>query len=208
MASLNISDIKGLKGKYKLNTGQIGTNIEVLEDRLIMGSKQTKSAIYITKQKTGYGEKSFFICPKCGKRRTEIFLSNLAVRNDLAFECRSCIDNNPYEKRCNLYDGGGTDLIEYKFFKLLDKIDSNKSLTNKHIPFDFIFYWNCRPKYMRYEKFEFILKQLTALEGMRMTNILQGKSYTPKEISRILGSDKLKNTELRAITNDIWFNLI
>lgn len=204
MLELTISSIKGLKGKYKLNVGQIINSIDIAEDRLIVYSRQGAKEIYISKQKTGYGKKSFFKCPNCGERRIKLYTD----KRNIDFKCRSCMDKNVYKTRCNLYDGGGTDLIEYKFYKILDKLDKENSTTDKHIPFDYRFYWSCRPKYMRYERFELILKQLTALEGMRMTNILQKRTYNTKEINRILTSKKLKELDIKAITDFIWFNKI
>lgn len=120
--------------------------------------------------------------------------------------CRSCRGNNIYKYRTNIYDEGGIELIEYKFYKLLKNIDYKKVLTNKHIPFNYRFYWHCRPKYMKYNKFNLILKQLTSLGAMRDTVILQKYSYSTKEINYIL--DNVEKLELIEIFDSIWFHKI
>lgn len=161
------------------------------------------SKINLDKQKTGFGYKSFFICPECGERRTKLYSNDNGV---IELSCRSCIGINIYKNRADLYDEGGTELIEYKFYKLLNKINYKEALTNKYIPFDYRFYWNCRPKYMRYNKFNLILKQLTSLGAMRDTVILQKYSYSTKEINYIL--DNVEKLELIEIFDSIWFHKI
>ena len=56
--------------------------------------------IFISKQKTGFGERKFFVCPECGERRTKIY----CYENKEVFKCRSCLGKNIYSERCNLYD--------------------------------------------------------------------------------------------------------
>lgn len=162
-----------------------------------------KSRIYLGKQRTGYGYKTFFICPECGERRVKLYSDDSKLIN---LSCRSCRGNNIYKHRTNIYDEGGIELIEYKFYKLLNNIDYKKALTNKHIPFDYRFYWNCRPKYMRYKKFNHILKQLTVLSAMRDVVILQKHSYKTKDINYIL--DNIEKLELIEIFDSIWFHKI
>lgn len=57
---------------------------------------------------------------------------------------------------------------------------------------------------MRYEKFELILKQITALSAMRDTVILQKCSYSTKYINGLLNSNVLKKLKLIDIPDAIW----
>lgn len=215
MITLSIQDIKNIKGTYSIKLGNIKKYIRITDDSIVIFSKVKsdinadiqevkEQEIYISKQRTGFGEKSFFNCPICGERRTKLY----KPLNMNWFRCRSCLPKNIYKERCNAYDSGGTAIIEYKFKKLITKLDLKKSCTDKHIPFDYRFYWNCRPKYMKYEEFELILKKLTALSAMRDTTILQKCRYSTKDINRILESKKLEKLELIAISDAIWFHKI
>lgn len=161
------------------------------------------SKIYIDKQKTGFGYKSFFLCPECGERRTKLYSKEAEMTNLI---CRSCIDTNIYKNRTDLYDEGGTELIEYKFYTFLQHINYKNALTNMHIPFDYRFYWNTKPKYMRYDKFNLILKQLTALSAMRDVIILQKYKYNVKDINKVL--DKVDQLEFNQIFGSVWFHMI
>ena len=51
-------------------------------------------------QRTGYGEKKFFICPRCGSRRTKLYLYG----NQLL--CRSCYPGEFYRTIKNVTPGG------------------------------------------------------------------------------------------------------
>lgn len=215
MISLSITDIRGMNGLYSIILGDIKKNIRITDDSLVIFNKVKvygeedlqevkEQEIYISKQKTGFGEKSFFNCPVCGERRVTLY----KPLNKNWFRCRSCLDSNIYKERCNAYDAGGIKIIEYKFKKLITKLDLKNSITNKHIPFDYRFYWPCKPKYMKYPEFELILKQLTALSAMRDTTILQKCRYGTKDINRILGSKRLEKLELLAIFDAIWFHKI
>ena len=215
MITLSIKDIKGMNGAYSVRLGNVRRYIRITDESLVVFNKVKsdmgediqevkEQEIYISKQKTGFGEKSFFNCPICGERRMTLY----KPLNKNWFRCRSCLDVNIYKERCNAYDSGGTAIIEYKFKKLITILDLNNALTKNHIPFDYRFYWACKPKYMKYEEFELILKQLTALSAMRDTVILQKVKYSTKDITRILNSNKLKKLELIKIPDAIWFHKI
>lgn len=161
--------------------------------------------IYLDRQKTGYGYKTLLICPKCGERRTKLYSKD---NETIGLRCRSCIGTNIYKNRTDIYDEGGTELIEYKLYKLLKSIDYKMSITNKHIPFDYRLYWNCKPKYMRYNKFILILKQLTALSAMRDRVIIQKCNYDTRYVNALLNSNSLKSLEFNEIFDAIWFHKI
>ena len=215
MVTLSIQDIKDMLGTYSIKLGNIKKYIRITDESIIIFNKvkgdigediqEVKDQeIYISKQRTGFGEKSFFNCPICGERRVTLY----KPLNMNWFRCRSCLPKNIYKERCNAYDAGGTAIIEYKFKKLITKLDFKKTCADKHIPFDYRLYWECKPKHMRYEKFELILKQLTALSAMRDTVILQKCSYSTKYINALLSSNALKKLPLIEIPNVIWFHEI
>lgn len=215
MVTLSIQHIKDMKGTYSIELEGIKKYIRITEESIVIFSKVKsdmvediqevkEQEIFISKQRTGFGEKSFFNCPICGERRVTLY----KPLNMNWFRCRSCLQKNIYKERCNAYDSGGTAIIEYKFKKLITKLDLKNSITNKHIPFDYRFYWPCKPKYMRYREFELILRQLTALSAMRDTTILQKCRYSTKDINRILRSKRLEKLELLSIFDAIWFHKI
>ena len=215
MITLSIQYIKDMSGTYSIKLGNIKKYIRITDESIVIFSKVKndisgdiqevkEQEIYISKQRTGFGEKSFFNCPICGERRVTLY----KPLNMNWFRCRSCLPNNIYKERCNAYDAGGTAIIEYKFKKLITKLDLNRSFADSHIPFDYRLYWGCKPKYMKNKEFELILKQLTALSAMRDTTILQKCRYNTKDINRILGSKRLEKLELLAIFDAIWFHKI
>lgn len=215
MITLSIQYIKDMLGTYSIKLGNIKKYIRITDESIVIFSKVKndisgdiqevkEQEIYISKQRTGFGEKSFFNCPICGERRVTLY----KPLNMNWFRCRSCLPNNIYKERCNAYDAGGTAIIEYKFKKLITKLDLNRSFADSHIPFDYRLYWGCKPKYMKNKEFELILKQLTALSAMRDTTILQKCRYNTKDINRIIRSKRLEKLELLSISDAIWFHKI
>ena len=215
MITLSIQYIKDMLGTYFIKLGNIKKYIRITDESIVIFSKVKndisgdiqevkEQEIYISKQRTGFGEKSFFNCPICGERRVTLY----KPLNMNWFRCRSCLPNNIYKERCNAYDAGGTAIIEYKFKKLITKLDLNRSFADSHIPFDYRLYWGCKPKYMKNKEFELILKQLTALSAMRDTTILQKCRYNTKDINRIIRSKRLEKLELLSISDAIWFHKI
>lgn len=211
MNVIDIKDTKNLLGTYLIKFGKEKKYIKIDDDKITLFARIKSYAhggwyhykiqeILISKQKIGFGQKKFFVCPECGQRRTKIY----CYENREIFKCRSCIGKNIYSERCNLYDGGGTALIEHKFFKIISELDLRETSKKKHIPFDSRYYGSCKPKNMRYERFELILKQLTALSAMRDTVILQKCSYSTKYVNGLLNSNSLKKLNLIDIPDAIW----
>lgn len=144
-------------------------------------------SIYMSMQKTGFGEKRFMICPKCGRRRVKLYYHN----NE--FYCRSCIGINIYMNRTNMYDEGGVHLIMYYIVKVAKKLNIEyKDLKFPLSPEDFLF---SKPKYMRWEKFVLIVKQLIALEAMRWRAI-EGYTFTATVIKENINEDFLKDMSM------------
>ena len=140
--------------------------------------------IHFTEQRTGLGIRQMFLCPHCGAERLKLFYT------DGAFRCAGCLRNDPYRHRRNLYDNGGEKLITYK----MQRLAATMGITIKW-PFDYTDYPFNRPKYMRHEKWLFLLKQLQAMEGMRFAAIL-GTRYSATEINQRISPEALANESL------------
>lgn len=169
-------DIKNFK---KINTRYIAQKL----NKLILKREATKIEIYhknkivevikISKQKTGFGEREFFICPKCGKRRQQLYYSKGY------FLCRCCLDKNIYDYRTNLYDENSLNLIHYKMLKLAQKIKID-------LKFPFKPHEYKRPKYMREEKFSKILRELMILQQLKYNVLRYDARYSAKQINQIV----------------------
>lgn len=134
--------------------------------------------IPIAKQKTGFGNKSLFVCSECGERRTKLYYKFGM------FICRSCCDENVYKHRTNIYDEGGEGLIIYKINKLAKKLGVRAS--EVIYPINRINFLDKRPKYMRYKEFETILSQLEILEELRFNVIFLDAKYSASEINKLI----------------------
>ncbi len=157
MVILNIQDIpKGVIDDIKLNI------------------EEHKYDIYIDTQTTGFGEKRFFICPLCLNKRTKLYLDNGSVG------CRNCLNYSPYKGIQNTTRGGYS-YIEYKMETLAAK-------HNIKFEYPFRYYKSAfdKPKYMRFNKWEEVIRKLLILENMRNQAIFFNKKYTAKLIRHTL----------------------
>lgn len=201
MKIIDMNEVKQLKGIYLVKIGRLKYAFQIKEDEIVIYGRfkgcnrkwvyYEAYKILISSQKTGFGYKKFLVCPCCKKRRTKLYLE----KNNILFKCRSCLNENIYAKRCNIYDGGGIDLIDYKINKLLETLDLTtfNPETNPPCFLDFI---NCRPKYMRHKKFELICKQLVMLYKLKNNIIFEAdKSYTAKEINECISTENIKRME-------------
>lgn len=144
--------------------------------------------VQIERQKTGYGYKSFLICPECGKRRTKLYSKSIITKCLSDLKCRSCVDENIYKYRTNMYDSS-LNLIRYKMFKLARSIEIVEDLK---FPFEPLRYIWSRPKYMRHDKWEIVIRQLIILEQLRMNAINFKTKYSAKYINELLENIELQ----------------
>ena len=130
------------------------------------------TAVHLARCKTGYGYRHYFVCPKCGQRRTMLceFQGQLL--------CRSCLPFDIYQWRRNLYDEGGMKLITWHMQKLAKSVGIEKL---RH-PFHYLDYTFDRPRYMRRSKYEKIIKQLQVLDKMRLSAHAGYKRFTAADI--------------------------
>ena len=82
-----------------------------IQDCIIRGPRELTAAmikldngreyeVQFAGQRTGYGEKKFFICPRCGSRRTKLYLYGDQLL------CRSCYPGEFYRTIKNVTPGG------------------------------------------------------------------------------------------------------
>lgn len=148
----------------------------------------------ITRQKTGYGYKRFFLCPSCGNRVQYLYL-----RDGGAARCRHCLPQRIYKDRTDVYPGG-EDHITY----LMQKI-ANKNKITLEFPFDYISAIFQRPKYVRRSKWEKVLRQLQTLENMRFM-VIMFKGTIDTKVIRYYLNDGIYDLSLSDLKNRliIW----
>lgn len=90
-----------------------------------------------------------------------------------------------------MYDGS-LNLIYYKMFKLARSIEIVEDLK---FPFEPLKYIWSRPKYMRHDKWEIVIRQLIILEQLRMNAINFKTKYSAKYINELLENIALQSYE-------------
>ncbi|MDR1772085.1 MAG: hypothetical protein LBS02_15825 [Hungatella sp.] len=139
--------------------------------------------IKITYQKTGFGEKAFLCCPKCGSRRVKLYL--YAER----LLCRECLPYSIYSGLTHTTKGGHKN-IKYKMQRLAAK----NGIILKG-PFHYDNY--PKPKGKNADEWELILKKLQALENMRNQVIFINKRYSDQTMRSVLQGNN-------ALLHELW----
>ena len=124
-----------------------------------------KSIIEVDYQKTGFGYRKFFKCPHCGKKRKYLYPVGIGL-----FACRDCIERNVYAYRTNIYDENIEKIIKYKInmkllklnfdFSLIPTMNINGIKKKKVNMLNLLAYIPDKPKYMRWNEYELICKQI------------------------------------------------
>lgn len=152
---------------YKTNESTNKNYIEVKQIYYTEGRTNyiDKSIIEVEYQKTGFGYRKFFKCPKCGKKRKYLYPVGIGL-----FACRDCIGRNVYEYRTNIYDENIEKIIKHKILMKLLKLNFDLNLIStmnindigrkKVNMFNLLAYIPDKPKYMRWNKYELICKQI------------------------------------------------
>ena len=138
--------------------------------RISVEGKEVNAAF--EKQRTGFGEKTFFKCPICESRKTKLYL----VQDMLV--CQGCITYQPYYDITHRTKNGYMSL-SYRMEQLAEKYDIDIKL-----PFCYMDY--PKPKYKHSERWCEILSKLQALENMRNQAIFFNKRYSTKVIQSVL----------------------
>ena len=121
-------------------------------------------------QRTGYGEKKFFICPRCGSRRTKLYLYGDWLL------CRSCYPGELYRTIKNVTPGGDLYIAH-----LMRSLARKEQIELQRVPFCYLEYR--KPKYRHFEKWHTAIVKLQALENMRNQAIFFNKRY-PLDVIR------------------------
>ncbi|EKD99360.1 MAG: hypothetical protein ACD_22C00283G0001 [uncultured bacterium] len=117
------------------------------------GEKENRNDIimlgYIT---TGYGERAYFVCPKCGELRTILSFYNGG------FNCRVCARLNYQSSQATKWDK--TEMYFARIKKILERL---KHTDTK----DYDVWYVPKPKRMRYYTYERLIKQLHVFQQER-----------------------------------------
>lgn len=124
-------------------------------------------------QRTGYGEKKFFICPRCGSRRTKLYLYGDWLL------CRSCYPGEFYRTIKNVTPGGDLYIAH-----LMRSLARKEQIELQRVPFCYLEYR--KPKYRHFKKWHTAIVKLQALENMRGQAIFFNKRYSLDVIKGVL----------------------
>jgi len=157
--------------------------------------QENNSYVYITKQNTGFGAKRFLLCPNCDSRRATLYL----YQGNML--CRSCLPFDIYKYRRNLYDEGGTRLIEWHMNKLLRSIGINAF----SYPFHYWQHLGTRPPFVKETRFLNTLKKVQVLENMRFSAIMAGKQFTASDIKKYTSNEYINRFTLQYLDKYVMF---
>lgn len=133
--------------------------------------------VNFARQKTGYGEKLFFICPRCGKRREKLYISGKHLL------CRECCPKPIYKDIKNV-SVGSCKYLTHRMRSLAKK----ERITIKRFPFYYLDYE--KPKYRHTDSWHMAITKLQALQNMRV-QALENKRYSLEVIDSIFEEKNL-----------------
>ena len=169
--------------------------------------------IEVAYQKTGFGFKRFFKCPYCGSRRKYLYPVGIG-----RFACSNCLERNVYAYRTNIYEGNIEKVIKYKIIKNLFELDFDLdklgTMNIRDINRDTVNMFNLlgnipsKPKYMRWNKYEQICKQIYFLDFIYW-QVADGriKNLKAKELKDMLNNNNV-NFVYENIIAPIYFKEI
>lgn len=155
-------DIQGFKrlddGHYKVTMYRYQSIIEVRNGKYLIDNQE----IHTVATKVGYGERIWFICPSCGRNTKRLYKP---YKTD-PWECRVC--HHLIYKTSRL-SGNNLEYIDYQIEQLQSLFDMSRSYNygglpgTKHEQIPLF-----KPKYMRWEKFNKVKKELKILIKKRV----------------------------------------
>ena len=147
--------------------------------------------------KVGYGDRRYFVCPCCGKKRTILYYINHG------FKCRDCGHFNPYKKIQNGTKGGSSE-IQYR----MERYAKKNNIEIVRFPFNYMDYIQDE-RLMKKGKnsFRMKLKVLQALENMRFQTIMMKKTFSNQAIRKVISEKHpiLQKVSLKDMTM-IWYD--
>lgn len=154
-------DVRNLKGKIKPDAQLV-----------ILGIGKRKQKILLAYQKTGYGQKRFFVCPGCEKRVEYLYITEKDI-----LKCRQC--SGIRYKGIQDTTKGGYDEIAYRMKRYARKHDIDFDF-----PFTYLAFAN--DKRCNKQKFRHCLVVLQALENMRFQTLFYKTRYTSKLLNQVI----------------------
>lgn len=144
--------------------------------------------VSLRKVHVGKGERTFFICPCCGRNAYKLYLDR--TNN---FKCVQCTSANPYEGIQNT-TRGGCDYLEYK----MERFSIIYGIGQFEYPFDYK--QHQKPKWKHRDKWNKNLAIMQALENMRQQSIFFNKIWNTKTIKNVIsGKNKFLTLPLEAL---------
>jgi len=183
---------EGYKMAKCIDVRQIKNYIGPDAKAAVISSGDKKQKISLAYQRTGFGQKRYFMCPNCSKR-----VEHLYSVNDY-WSCRKCSGVNPYYGIQN-NTKGGYDEIGYRMRKYADVHD-----IQFEFPFDYLaFIYDDR---VRKAKFRNNLLVLQSLESMRFHSLFFKVTYKPKAIRSIINVQHplMRKVTLMDLQNNIY----
>lgn len=187
--------------------------INIVANSCIDSISNESKRIEVSYQKTGFGFKRFFKCPYCGSRRKYLYSVGIG-----RFACSNCVERNVYAYRTNIYDGNIENIIKYRIIKNLCELDFDLdklgTMNIRDINIDTVNMFNLlgnipsKPKYMRWNKYEQICKQIYFLDFIYW-QVADGriKNLKAKELKDMLNKNNV-NFVYENIIAPIYFKEI
>ena len=155
-----------------IDVGQLKSHIKADAHDVTIRTGGKSQVILLAYQKTGYGQKRFFVCPYCSKRVQRLYQSEGSD-----WKCRKCSGVNPYYGIQN-NTKGGYDEIAYRMKRYAAAHDIQFSFPFNYL--DFIL-----DDRIHREKFRTYITVLQALENMRFQAIIFQTKYDTKTIRSV-----------------------
>ena len=176
-----------------IDVAQLKSHIKADAHDVTIRTGGKSQVILLAYQKTGYGQKRFFVCPCCSKRVQRLYQSEGSD-----WKCRKCSGVNPYYGIQNNTKGGYNE-IAYRMRKYADKVGIQFSF-----PFNYLdFALDAR---IHKKKFRDSVKVLQALENMRFHSLFFKSQYKPKVIKSVMNGKHpiIQNVTLEELKNNIY----
>ena len=155
-----------------LDIRQLKDKISPEEKIIKIKNGDNEQRIMLLHQKTGFGQRRFFQCPRCSKRVERLYFK------DDRWRCAKCSGVNPYRGIQNNTKGGYEE-IAYRM-----KRYAEKNGISFDFPFDYLNF--VLDERNRKESFRKHIRVLQALENMRFHSLMFGAKYDPKDFQVVI----------------------